>query len=124
MRITITLIATCLLSGCWIRQPSRGSDTIRAYVGHTATVNKPIPISRDWDGTPTAFLNTNKTIDTIYPGTTVKAVSVVSRRLPPGVVYYLVLKPLPPIKKRHFDFCIGMVDEPDFGFDGTFVWTK
>jgi len=98
-----------------VRLPSRGPDAIRPFVGKTATVKKPLYIYKGGDGTSfsrpdkASSADPNGLIAVLPPGTKVKVVSIVSRRLPPGLFYYFVLRSTAPNAHIEFDHACGRV---------------
>ena len=120
MRFFIIGIFCILLQGCWVRLPSRGPDAIRSFVGKTATVKKPLYIYKDRDGTSSltqdkfSHADPDGLITVLPPGTKVKVASIVSRRLPPGLAYYFVLRPTATNTHIEFDHFCGTIpiDQP------------
>jgi hypothetical protein len=113
VRFFLIGILCILLQGCWMRLPSRGPDAIRPFVGKTATVKKPLYIYKHTDGTSSSrqdkasSADPNGLIAVLPPGTKVKVVSIVSRRLPPGLFYYFVLRSTAPNTHIEFDHPCG-----------------
>jgi len=120
MRLFLIGIFCILLQGCWVRLPSRGPEALRSFVGKTATVQKPLHIYKGSDGAASLtqdkapYADAVSTITILPPGTKVKVVSIVSRRLPPGLFYYFVLRSTAPNARIEFDHFCGTapIDTP------------
>ncbi len=118
-----------LFSGCWARLPSRGPESLRALVGKTATLQKPLYIYGDpgdlasLTEKETAYADHSKQIAILYPGDYVKVVSIVSRRLPAGVAYYLVLQStVMGGRDIRFDYLCGLAPIPQPYADSILKW--
>lgn len=113
VRFFLIGIFCILLQGCWVRLPLRGPDAIRPLVGKTVTVKKPLYIYKHVDGTSSSRQDKDSSSDpngliaVLPPETKVKVVSIVSRRLPPGLFYYFVLHATVPNAHIEFDHACG-----------------
>jgi hypothetical protein len=90
-----------ILSGCWVRMPSNRPD-MHDHVGDVAVVERKLYLYQYVDYSlnlnreasdlydPTLFGSTTRIEAQIRPGTELRVVGVVLRRLPPGAYYYYV----------------------------------
>jgi hypothetical protein len=120
MRLLAPILLFALCS-CWARLPSTGPDSIHRLVGKTGTTTKTLYLFHNIDGT-NAFTSEHFSSDTrdrlksLPKGQPVKVRGVVSRLVPDGRHYYIVLTTLPD-QKTVFDYPIlgdGLADQSVF----------
>jgi hypothetical protein len=98
MRISTALVLLLLVTqaGCWVRMPAAGPKALQSRVGSTAVVDRDLYLVDSGDSyTAVPYSEYNpeqKHAGKLPVGSEVRIQGLVSRRLPPGVVYFFVCR--------------------------------